>query len=589
MPFDLRERLTTGGLKLFSLVGAIKDQILLRDRPVTGQCRGGRGSCSHTGRVEAVFDKVKTVFSMPKHLPRRFRISRFRYRPGPFQKCFGPGKNGFLLTIFLLRFAESMNPVSVANIVDYLLDRYRYRDLQRRSILAEDLVDGQVVCLLADYRRDPVRQRKGESAMEHRFMKEFRKICRSATICIWSSKDDRQAGVSLSSFKDGWAFRPFWQPIDLNKGLIVPLTCPSVEVLCRLILINVQRLNKFPSSIGSIREECEGHIVSLIKWFGEEASPGYFLSKNSRTAWIIASQWGIWEKNHSSTTERLELLRGQGVNIDHLELLALHPASTAITLRRSSKLPKLPNQSSLLQEPVNPPTITCDQAQKTVSSESDPPFSWQTKYKTIKTLDPLIAKDLRCSGIWWWRDLFSNASRADKELFVIRHERSAYFYELRARLHAKGNLPTYPYLLPWCELDVTRRRILAALWPPNLATEAQKPIEVWYNLSERVIFKQKVDFCQPLPDLLEEVTRRWKELEPRLRALWPMPIVSFKTNQRKVLKELNLGISHKWKLLETLDLKQAGLVSALTRSQKKVLKKQKELYFTACLNAGIPT
>jgi hypothetical protein len=46
---DFSDRLSTGGRKLFALLGKISSQILLRLSEVTGHRAGGFGSCSHCG------------------------------------------------------------------------------------------------------------------------------------------------------------------------------------------------------------------------------------------------------------------------------------------------------------------------------------------------------------------------------------------------------------------------------------------------------------------------------------------------------------------------------------------------------------
>lgn len=190
------------------------------------------------------------------------------------------------------------------------------------------------------------------------------------------------------------------------------------------------------------------------------------------------------------------------------------------------------------------------------------------------------------SGLWWWRCLDFTSGPQEFTQFTEVWERSAFFYEFRARLHSKKRLPLWEgFLCPWWDLDQTQRGILYYLWPPDIKG-SYWPFERQRQVSDYLRFMIKVDFAQPLDQVLEDVRKIWKGLESELVHLWGIGETGDANFTDEPKSAAQWKLDGKWTMLEALDRKK-HFGGKLPPDARTTLHRQLEKYVNSCQQAGI--
>ena len=377
---------------------------------------------------------------------------------------------------------------------------------------------------------------------------------------------------------DEWSVRP--RMLDLAEqrcAAIVHIEDAWVEVLCRLASKAIGPLLHFQPSV-EWGKKCFNHELAVV--CSSLARPGVVFSDPAdQLAWQIAISWDRWEKIELSTDARLkEIFSETHVKIEARTLLDFSPPTVANQLRRGLR-------------------SIGDSGEKNKSSPL--PQIWQPPVKGKIATET----DLQKSGLWWWRNMYSNRSAATWSKFVATWEMSSFFYELRARLSYYESPPKWDgFGRPWAYLNRGEKNVLYFLWPPLNAHNIKKRPTIRKGLSAFAISALKsaytieVSLASPLNDVLAQVTKEWKAVSKEL-----MHVVGIQKEASDKTTASDNGamdeakdtssIKGKWGLLEAMDrVHYLGAENAvLSKRDRTNLERTLISYKTACNESGIPS
>lgn len=417
-----------------------------------------------------------------------------------------------------------------------------------------------------------------------------------AKLFIGPLTNDVQASVYLSRRCHKWALGPSHGTLGDSKHIIVEITSAWAEVLCRLVFRTVNPLLFFKSTVEWVQAGIESEISARMLSYLHQGPYYFFLNLGEATAWCVASHWDGWEQCGTPHAERLQQLeRYAHLQITKTDLLCLNPAALVPLLRRGEQI--WPGLTGTVIPQPRPGLSSIPAIDKLNKAESD--LAMLSKGAGFPIMQPprKLSRDvcrtvngLKSCGMWWWNNLYEHADSDQLEHFLDNWERSAFFYEFRARLKQKDDVPSWEgFGLPWNALDQTQRGILYYLWSPMHIGDHFRVIERPRNYASLFKYTLRVNFARPLDEVLRDVKTKWNSLAPELVHLLGVGVPTAVSKKRATNHSKAGKVPGKWLLLEAMDQKQylgsAGHV--LPKIDKIYYNRQLAEYQTACKSAGI--
>ena len=375
---------------------------------------------------------------------------------------------------------------------------------------------------------------------------------------------------------------------------------PWIEVLCRLqarVMQPLLQCLKFasPERAVGIKDE----ISKRRSAFGKFGDAFFFQDAESTLAWDIAANWQQWENEKASADQRRDhVCKRWGIPMTVDEFMRFTP----IRILPRLKDPRLSIEPSPLLEKMKSRVIelldsrpirkqytgNCTKAGELIYCEPPPlpfsrggyfeePFFRQGWHKICRipakgggTTEAVLENDL-----WWWNRLKLWPEQWTDE-FPDNWERSAFLYELRARL-----LPGYTWDLfegPWSQLDVSQRAVLYYLWPPEGQGKHWRNGRINSDTPAEHDFRQTPLTIDPAATLAAQV----KALENEHR-YWRHELLGIDdvSKRKRPLKRKDW----KWTLLENLDRTH---FFRDTLTDIKARQRAIALHEKACREAGLP-
>lgn len=419
------------------------------------------------------------------------------------------------------------------------------------------------------------------------------RVDRHAMFYVGSSTFVRAPVVDARRSSERWTFSPDLRITKQSKGCLLPLECAWVEVLCRLVQRTLYPLLHFHSSKEWVNTAIDSEINARRASYHFMGPYSFFSHFGNATAWLFASEWDHWEQAGVAMNDRPKFLsKHVDLRIKEIDVYRMNPAAIAAQLRGGDvELPFTGNSLKHVPEGFKSSIpemqlINDASEEAAVRSKGGPPFERAKSFKPLPT-GHIREQDLEQSDMWWWRRLCHADHKEELQKFLQRWEESAFMYEYRARRHYLERSPDWEgFSRPWNELDHTQKGILYYLFPPKL-NNGFWPEGFPRSQTDYIKFMIKVDFAQPLDNLLNHVKAKWRELEPELVHLWGLTKTPEIGGSAKSLRHDPLKLPARWSLLEAMDRNQY-LKNCMFSTQDHSLKsRQEEYYLKACKNAGI--
>lgn len=170
---------------------------------------------------------------------------------------------------------------------------------------------------------------------------------------------------------------------------------------------------------------------------------------------------------------------------------------------------------------------------------------------------------LEKSGLWWWNDPENRFGSSAWQLFEDNWERSAYFYEFRARV--TGRIVYEPFKVPWAWLGAKERAALYYLWPMRL--------DRVYSFVLKKSPMATVDLREPLEQILTHI--RGEHL-----------VFHRRDSLSLLAGEPEKGERYDWNLIEAID-REIFLNQTLGDNYRRVKSRHLERYKKLCQDCGI--
>lgn len=391
-----------------------------------------------------------------------------------------------------------------------------------------------------------------------------------------------------------WIFRPALHKISPSLVHVVPVKEPWVEALCRLSESTLKPLLHFRSSNEWVNRGLDHEIRARLLSYEIQGPYSFFSTFGEATAWLVASAWDQWEKHQIQMSERLNHLADHvDLRAKEMDMMKMHPAAVAAQLRNGYLSPSVKGTS--VTHPFEGSSLSpaIDLMNEHSLSQQMLSRGGATMYRKRSFRQPTAGRfgteaEFETSGLWWWRRLDSVNQPKEFSQFTGIWERSAFFYEFRARLQSKNKFPLWEgFSRPWWDLDQTQRGILYYLWPPDLEGPNVPP-ERPRQVSDFLRFMIKVDFAKPLDEVVEDVRQIWERLEPELTHLWGIGQNRESNTSDKPESIPAQKLEGKWAMLEALDRERhfGVRLPAVANTTKN---RQMKYYLEACQEAGIPS
>jgi hypothetical protein len=321
----------------------------------------------------------------------------------------------------------------------------------------------------------------------------------------------------------------------------------------------------------------------------------------------MAEHWRRWEaQKYSPSKRREEICSRWGIKMFESDFRIMSPSKIVSFLRNPPSRHERPSfadgvsikvRQIFADRPIRKQYTgrTADNGEPIYAENSPLPFSRGGEYwlpfclringwlngfpaKVPKeTHVPKMTERTLSDELWWWnsRDEWFEQLRNE---FPDNWERSAFLYELRARL-----LPEHTWDFfnqPWIQLDASQRGVLYYLWPPERQGQHQREGRIACDTPFEYEFRN-------VPALVDPAASD-KEVKKSLDAgsgsycRYELLGSSGKSKRKSVPKK-----DWRWSLLEALDLNHFGFTT-LMNAEIKAKQRAVTLYESACAEAGLP-
>jgi len=479
-----------------------------------------------------------------------------------------------------------------ADIIGYFDRQDSLRRLRRSSVAKDALRSEQVYCHIV-----PVLPPLNTPGPFAGFSSsKFDPRPPTATLFIGSMGENPAIGVSMLRDGGSWSFRPCFIG-DLNPaGLFVPFAMSWAEVLCRLSAKALLPLLRFQPKNPYIAAGIRSEINAKEAAFDYRGPFEFFPHQGDALAWIAATKWHSWEQYHLPQEDRLDhLSKFISHNLSSREYHELRPEGVAIKLAHGEKiLPNfygsphsvlnLPRTASSALEGFNKVNAEAEMQSVGVGAKFHRP-----KAPSEKQLRNTAERHFVTTGIWWWRSLAQEPTRLSE--FRNKWDRSAFFYEFRARQHERLAVePSWDWQgLPWVELDKSQKGILHYLCPPEQLMEKQR-ILLKSAPQRKSLYSCEIFLARPWEEVFAEVRLLWEEANAHIQSR--ITVGDLKGPSHPTENPLNRtksDLTSKWTLLEDLDVLRfmGPAAPRLSKGQDILRKREEKKYRSICDHAGI--
>ncbi len=467
-----------------------------------------------------------------------------------------------------------------------------FATLRKQGLGEQDLVAGRVYCAVPPPPR-PSPKRITPSGWGSQSPRQPL----MAKLFMAPLSDKTQPVVCLTRTDKAWSFRPSLDQIKDEKIIYMEVSSPWAEVLCRLAHKTLKPLLYYKSSVQWVNDGIQNEIHARLQSFNDCGPYHFYSAFGEATAWLIATKWDGWSQERTPKIDRLRQLNKYAqIDAKKVDLLDLHPSSALAALKRGDSI--FPDVSGHIVDQSFPGTSSIPQINILEKSMAKLKMFSKGKSFAIASRSPSPTSQpggrnlasLRESGIWWWRTVYEHSSPEELEVFIDNWERSAFFYEFRARLKPKDGLPSWRgFGRPWADLDHSQRGILYYLWPASPIGSRLRIAPRPRSVSSYLKYMLKVDFARPLDEILAEVKISWKALQPELVHLLGIGAPPIPTNKQSSNRCLTAPMPEKWSLLEALDANHwlGAAHYTLSKDDRVTYTRQVKAYQAACREAGI--
>jgi hypothetical protein len=411
--------------------------------------------------------------------------------------------------------------------------------------------------------------------------------------------------VACLQWHRDWLGKESWTPTLIRAEHIKTahaffVSEPWLEVLCRLQERPLQRLLdclKFSDQKRTMGITDE--IQKRLSQFGPFRHAFYFQSIEDTLAWHIAEHWPTWEQSKASMDKRrLAVSETWSINLTPEEFKRLIPS------HQIEKLKNPPQKSAGLsfagklvekifklfdERPIDKHYIGRTKKGVDIYGEPNPfPFSrggyfeeflFRDDGSSIRRFPEVGALSTEGSlkdTLWWWRNVKDWPDQLRDE-FPDNWERSAFLYELRARL-----LPDHTWDIfegPWFQLDVSQRAVLYYLWPPDRQGKHWREGRIWSDTPGEHEFLGKKLEVNPVASGAQIFRAMSKENHYFRHEL--LGISDIQTRKKSIKKDW------RWRLIEALDLHHF-CYTTLTNAEIKAKRRAVIQHQEACAQTGLP-
>lgn len=279
-------------------------------------------------------------------------------------------------------------------------------------------------------------------------------------------------------------------PLDTVHSLFRVVDTPSwIELMCRLQERTIRPLLKcLTFASDDLAKGIMDEVSKRLSQFGAFDNTFFFQNVRDILTWDIATHWAAWERANNTLIQRRDSMcdRWQ-IRLTERDFLNMTPDKDLERFKNPPPFEDIPACADKVREVAiklvdahikqEPHRSKNTKSMDPVWSQRSPlPFSKggyfeEFLYRSNKPLlngfppRESIKDDQGLSEtLWWWR-YRENWPPLLQEEFPDNWERSAFLYELRARLLPERSWDIFHR--PWSQLDASQRAVLYYLWPPE--------------------------------------------------------------------------------------------------------------------------